>query len=69
MEYIIEEEFEYECSEEESSTSQDQEKFVYNTEGQIEGIELGLCKGPVDQLLEMFKDEDIVVWRSPEASI
>ena len=54
--------------EDELITSQEPEKFIYATAGQIEPIEYSICRGSAEEVMQMLKQESVVVWRNPEAS-
>ena len=47
MEYSMEMDEEFECSDE-VITSQEPEKFIYATAGQIEPIEYSICRGSAE---------------------
>lgn len=67
IEYSAEMNEECECSEE-IIASQEPEKFIYATAGQIEPIEYSICRGSAEEVMQMLKEESVVVWRNSEAS-
>ena len=54
---------------EECECSQDQDKFVYETAGLKDKIEYSICRGSAEEVMQMLKDESVVVWRYPQASV